>query len=70
MRSGWSTTSWSRHAAAPDNASTLLLFYIYQVGFSFWDTAYAATLTVVLLAVLAATALIKFRWLDRRTHYQ
>ena len=54
----------------PDNASTLLLYYIYQVGFSFWDTAYAATLTVVLLVVLALTALIKFRWLDRRTHYQ
>ncbi|VFR17371.1 Multiple sugar ABC transporter, membrane-spanning permease protein MsmF [plant metagenome] len=54
----------------PDNASTLLLFYIYQVGFAFWDTAYAATLTVVLLAVLAATAWIKFNWLDRRTHYQ
>jgi len=54
----------------PDNASTLLLFYIYQVGFGFWDTAYAATLTVVLLAVLALAALLKFRWLDRRTHYQ
>ncbi|KAG1433419.1 hypothetical protein G6F55_014688 [Rhizopus delemar] len=54
----------------PDNASTLLLYYIYQVGFSFWDTAYAATLTVVLLVVLALTALVKFRWLDRRTHYQ
>ena len=54
----------------PDNASTLLLFYIYQVGFSFWDTSYAATLSVVLLVVLSITALIKFRWLDRRTHYQ
>lgn len=54
----------------PDNASTLLLYYIYEVGFSFWDTSYAATLSVVLLIVLALTALVKFRWLDRRTHYQ
>ena len=23
----------------PDNASALLLYYIYEVGFSFWDTA-------------------------------
>ena len=38
----------------PDNATTLLLFHIYQVGFNFWDTAYAAALTVVLLALLAA----------------
>ncbi|TAL80972.1 MAG: sugar ABC transporter permease [Candidimonas sp.] len=54
----------------PDNASTLLLFYIYQVGFRFWDTSYAATLTVVLLAILALTALVSFRRLDRKTHYQ
>src|SRR5664280_3416476 len=26
----------------PDSASTLLLYYIYQVGFSFLDTGYAA----------------------------
>ena len=26
----------------PNNATNLLLFHIYQVGFSFWDTAYAA----------------------------
>src|SRR5204863_518912 len=25
----------------PDNATTLLLYYIYQVGFNFWDTTYA-----------------------------
>ena len=54
----------------PDNASTLLLYYIYQVGFSFWDTAYAAALTVVLLAILGAVAFGQFRFLDRRTHYQ
>ena len=54
----------------PDNASTLLLYYIYQVGFSFWDSAYAAALTVVVLAILGATAIVKFRWLDRRIHYQ
>src|SRR5690606_1186088 len=46
----------------PDNASTLLLYYIYQVGFSFWDTSYAAALSVVLLSLLALAALIKFRW--------
>lgn len=54
----------------PDNASSLLLYYIYEVGFSFWDSAYAAALTVVLLLVLAIVAIVKFRFLDRRTHYQ
>jgi sn-glycerol 3-phosphate transport system permease protein len=54
----------------PDNTTALLLFYIYEVGFKFWDTAYAATLTVVLLALLAIVALGQFLILDRRIHYQ
>jgi len=54
----------------PDNASTLLLFYIYQVGFAFWDTAYAAALTVVLLAILGAVAFVQYVGLERRIHYQ
>lgn len=54
----------------PDNASTLLLYYIYEVAFTFQDSAYAATLTVVLVAILSGLALIKFGYLDRRIHYQ
>jgi sn-glycerol 3-phosphate transport system permease protein len=54
----------------PNNATSLLLFHIYQVGFSFWDTGYAAALTMVLLAILAATAIAQFVFLDRRVHYQ
>lgn len=54
----------------PDNASSLLLYYIYEVGFSFWDSAYASALTVVLLALLAIIALVKFRILERRIHYR
>jgi sn-glycerol 3-phosphate transport system permease protein len=54
----------------PDNASMLLLYYIYQVGFSFWDTSYAAALTVVVLAGLGALAVFQLRVLERRTHYR
>jgi sn-glycerol 3-phosphate transport system permease protein len=54
----------------PDNSTALLLFYIYQVGFSFWDTAYAAALTVVLLAILAAIALFQFGYADKKVHYR
>ena len=54
----------------PDNASALLLYYIYDVGFKFWDTAYAAALTMVLLAVLASAAVAQFVFLERRIHYQ
>jgi sn-glycerol 3-phosphate transport system permease protein len=54
----------------PNNATSLLLFHVYQVGFSFWDTGYAAALTVVLLAILAAFAIGQFVFLDKRIHYQ
>ena len=54
----------------PDNASTLLLYYIFDIGFKYWDTAYAATLTVVLLGILAAAALLQFLIIERRVHYQ
>src|SRR5881394_2596332 len=44
----------------PDNATTLLLLHIYETGFRFWDTTYAAALTVVLLALLASLALAQY----------
>jgi sn-glycerol 3-phosphate transport system permease protein len=54
----------------PDNASALLLYYIYDVGFKFWDTAYAAALTMALLAILAALAVGQFVFFERRIHYR
>jgi sn-glycerol 3-phosphate transport system permease protein len=54
----------------PDNASNLLLYYIYQVAFSFFDTAYAATLTAVLLFLLAFLALFQFVMVEKRVHYR
>jgi sn-glycerol 3-phosphate transport system permease protein len=54
----------------PDNASSLLLYYIYEVAFSFFDDSYAATLTVVLLAVLAIFSIGQFLLLDKRIHYR
>jgi sn-glycerol 3-phosphate transport system permease protein len=54
----------------PDNASSLLLYYIYQVAFSFFDTSYASTLTVVLLLLLAGLAIVQFLLIERRVHYR
>jgi sn-glycerol 3-phosphate transport system permease protein len=54
----------------PDNASALLLYYIYEVAFRFWDSAYGAALTVVLLVILASVALAQFVYLDKRVHYR
>jgi sn-glycerol 3-phosphate transport system permease protein len=54
----------------PDNASNLLLYYIYQVAFSFFETSYASTLTVVLLAMLASMAIVQFLLIEKRVHYR
>lgn len=54
----------------PDNASNLLLYYIFETAFSFFDTPYGATLTVVLLGLLASMALAQFFAFDKRIHYR
>ncbi len=54
----------------PDNASNLLLYYVYISAFSFFDSAYAATLTMVMLVLLAALAIGQFVILDKRIHYR
>ncbi len=54
----------------PNNASMLLLVMIYDVAFRYWDVAYAATLTVVLLGILGTVALIQFVVLEKRIHYR
>jgi sn-glycerol 3-phosphate transport system permease protein len=54
----------------PDNATSLLLFYSYRIGFRFLDTAQASAATVILLVILAAAAALQFLFLERRTHYR
>ena len=54
----------------PNNASNLLLYYIYENAFSFFDLGYAAAQTVVLLAILMLLAVLQFGFLERRVHYQ
>ena len=53
----------------PDNATSLLLYHLYEVGFKFWDQGYAAAITVVLLGGLATVALLQFFMLDKKAHY-
>ena len=53
----------------PNNATNVLLFHLYTVGFKFWDQGYATALTVVLLAILGAMSFIQVL-AGRRAHYQ
>lgn len=54
----------------PNNATNLLLYYIYETAFSFFDHSYAGTLTVILLVFLAALAFLNIRILGKKVHYQ
>jgi sn-glycerol 3-phosphate transport system permease protein len=54
----------------PDNATNVLLYFLYQVAFSNWDTGQAAALTVILLVVLFVISWLNYRSLDRYTHYE
>ncbi len=54
---------------APNNASSLLLYYIYQQGFTNMNYGRSSTLTVIMLALLMVFSLPRFFSQDRRIHY-
>jgi sn-glycerol 3-phosphate transport system permease protein len=54
----------------PDNASNLILYYIYETAFAFLDVSYASALTIFLLVLLALTALAQFLFIEKRVHYR
>lgn len=54
----------------PNNATSVLLFRLYEVGFKYFDTGVAAAMTVVLLGVMAVIAVGNFLVLDSRIHYR
>jgi sn-glycerol 3-phosphate transport system permease protein len=54
----------------PNDASKLILYYIWEMAFAFFDAPHAAAMTILVLVVLGIVAAIKFTILDKRTHYQ
>ncbi len=54
---------------APNNASTLLLYYIYQQGFTYFDQGMASTLTVIMLVIMLSIASLQFFKSDEKIHY-
>lgn len=54
---------------APNNASTLLLYYIYQQGFTNFNYGISAALTTVMLILLMIVALPRFLSQDKKIHY-
>lgn len=54
---------------APNNASTLLLYYIYQQGFTNMNYGISSTLTVIMLGLLLLVSLPRFFSQDKKIHY-
>jgi multiple sugar transport system permease protein len=53
----------------PNKATSVLLHQMYQEGFSFLRTAYAAALTCVFLGMVLFLTWLQTQILERRTHY-
>lgn len=54
---------------APNNASTLLLYYIYQQGFTNFNYGISSALTVIMLVFLLVVSLPRFLRKDKKVHY-
>lgn len=54
----------------PNNATSMLMFYIYKQAFSNFDYGMAATYSVILMVVLLIVICIQNFSMDRLTHYE
>lgn len=54
---------------APNNASTLLLYYIYQQGFTNFNYGLSSALTTIMLLLLMVVSLPRFLSQDKKIHY-
>lgn len=53
----------------PGNATNVLLFYIYQTGFDYWDTGKASAITIILVVLLLIVTSVSFFRQDKKAYY-
>ena len=53
----------------PINSTTTVVLRVYREGFGSFNMGYAATLTVVLFAVILVITIVQLRFLQRRFDY-
>jgi len=53
----------------PNKATSVLLHQMYQEGFSFLRTAYAAALTCVFLGMVLLLTWMQTQLMEKKTHY-
>ena len=54
----------------PNNASKLILYWIWEMAFAYFDRPHAAAMTMMVLLVLGIVAIVQFRLVEKRTHYR
>jgi len=57
-------------AGGPNQASTNLVFLIYQFAFSFFKTGHAAAVAVVTFLVFLTLIFVQARVMERRVYYE
>lgn len=57
-------------SGGPDDATSLVLFYIYEQAHQNFDVGLASAATVISVAFLFALSLVSLRTLERGTHYE
>ncbi len=56
--------------AGPFNSTNILLFYIYQTAFQYWDLGKASVLTVIQVLILISGTLLAFRVFEKGIYYE
>lgn len=53
----------------PDNATSTIIFYLYQKAFGSWNQGVASALSVLLIVMFLAIGLFHYGYLDKKVHY-
>src|SRR5699024_121074 len=53
----------------PINSTNMIMFYLYQHGFQFFDTAYGSAVAVCLFVCLITLTIIQMTWSKKWVHY-
>ena len=57
-------------AGGPYNATNMILYYIYQYGFVFWNTGYASASSSILFLILLCLTAVYYYGLQRFINYE
>jgi sn-glycerol 3-phosphate transport system permease protein len=57
-------------SGGPDNATSLLLYYIFEQTFAFFNKGIGAAASVILILILLAAALFNHLYVDKKVHYE